>query len=97
VLSRPLNARIDRTADAIAFNLLTMGSFHPGGLLFLFCDDSVHFISESIDTKVYEGMETINGGEIVAGPVFLFSQAWQDICYDVQGCSSDTSPAVLRS
>jgi prepilin-type N-terminal cleavage/methylation domain-containing protein len=69
VLEHPPNTRIDRVADGIAFNHLPMGSFHPGGLLFLLCDGSVHFIGDNIDMQVYEDMGTINGGEIVPGDV----------------------------
>jgi prepilin-type N-terminal cleavage/methylation domain-containing protein/prepilin-type processing-associated H-X9-DG protein len=41
-------------------------SFHPGGASFVFCDGSVHFLSETIDMAVYRGLSTIRGGEIAA-------------------------------
>ena len=41
-------------------------SFHPGGANFVFCDGSVHFLSETIDMAVYRGLSTIQGGEVVS-------------------------------
>lgn len=38
-------------------------SAHPQGSYFLFADGSVHFLSESIDQRVYESLSTIGGGE----------------------------------
>ena len=40
-------------------------SLHPGGAHFVMADGSVHFVSESIDTAVYRGLSTRNGGESV--------------------------------
>ena len=41
-------------------------SFHPGGASFLFSDASVQFFSETINMKVYRGLSTIQGAEVVA-------------------------------
>lgn len=40
-------------------------SLHPGGALHLLCDGSVHFLSENVDTGIYDSLTTRNGGEIV--------------------------------
>jgi len=40
-------------------------SYHPGGVQVLFCDGSVRFLSETIDTSVLEAMITKAGGEVV--------------------------------
>lgn len=43
-------------------------SQHVGGCHFLYADGSVHFISENIDLGVYQGLSTMQGGEIVSVP-----------------------------
>ncbi|XZE54508.1 DUF1559 domain-containing protein [Planctomycetaceae bacterium SH139] len=43
-------------------------SFHPAGAQFLFCDGSVHFITETVDMTVYQGLSTLQGREIVKIP-----------------------------
>jgi prepilin-type N-terminal cleavage/methylation domain-containing protein/prepilin-type processing-associated H-X9-DG protein len=40
-------------------------SRHPTGANFGFCDGSVHFLSETIDTTIYRALGTIQGGEMV--------------------------------
>lgn len=52
------------TADAVT----NFGSQHPGGANFLFCDGSVHFLSETIDMTIYRGLSTRAGGEAVSIP-----------------------------
>ncbi|MCA9267883.1 MAG: DUF1559 domain-containing protein [Planctomycetales bacterium] len=64
------NALVDRVADGIPFNYLPMGSFHSGGLQFLLCDGSVHFVSSNIEMKVYEDMATVNGREVVSAGAY---------------------------
>ncbi len=43
-------------------------SRHTSGANFGMCDASVHFIVNTIDPKVYRGLATIDGGEIVSLP-----------------------------
>ncbi len=40
-------------------------SFHPGGANFLSADGSVHFISDTIETTLYQSLSTRSGGEVV--------------------------------
>jgi len=65
VVEYPINADVDRVADAVPFNHLPMGSYHPGGANFLFGDGSVTFLSENVDFAIYQGLATANGGENV--------------------------------
>lgn len=39
-------------------------SFHPDGAYFLFGDGSVRWIAESIASHTYQGLSTIDGGEV---------------------------------
>jgi prepilin-type N-terminal cleavage/methylation domain-containing protein/prepilin-type processing-associated H-X9-DG protein len=41
------------------------GSFHPGGINFLFGDGSVRSINKSIDMNIFMDLSTIAGGEVV--------------------------------
>jgi prepilin-type N-terminal cleavage/methylation domain-containing protein/prepilin-type processing-associated H-X9-DG protein len=68
VIEYPINAGLQRGADAIPFNHLEMGSHHPGGANFLMGDGSVHFLPETIDMEVYRGLATCDGGENVGLP-----------------------------
>jgi prepilin-type N-terminal cleavage/methylation domain-containing protein len=43
-------------------------SLHPGGAQFILGDGSVHFISETIDYKLYNELGSRNGGEVVTLP-----------------------------
>jgi prepilin-type processing-associated H-X9-DG protein len=45
-------------------------SFHPGGANAVFADGSVHFLSANIDIRVFAGLVTRAGGEVVAGGEF---------------------------
>lgn len=40
-------------------------STHPSGANMLFCDGSVSFISESIELETFQGLTTIQGGELL--------------------------------
>ena len=41
------------------------GSFHPGGVSFVFADGHVAFVSETINFDVYQSLSTYDGGETV--------------------------------
>jgi prepilin-type N-terminal cleavage/methylation domain-containing protein/prepilin-type processing-associated H-X9-DG protein len=41
------------------------GSFHTGGISFLFCDGSVRSIPQTIDLNVFMALSTIAGGEVL--------------------------------
>ena len=43
-------------------------SRHPGGVLFCMGDGSVHFLSETIDFRLYNELGTIAGGEVASLP-----------------------------
>jgi prepilin-type N-terminal cleavage/methylation domain-containing protein len=70
VAEHPPNIRIDRIAQGVPFNHLPHGSYHPGVTLFVFGDGSVHAIGDSIDFTIYEGLATVNGGEVIGGDAF---------------------------
>ena len=40
-------------------------SVHKGGVNFVRADGSVHFLSQSIEMRVYQGLSSRNGGEVV--------------------------------
>ena len=62
--ANPLNtwpgagATVDRQNGAF-------GSYHPGGALFCFADGHVQFVSDDTELRVYRGMSTIAGGELL--------------------------------
>ncbi len=39
------------------------GSFHPGGMQFLWCDGAMRFVRSDIDMAVFQALATIRGGE----------------------------------
>jgi prepilin-type processing-associated H-X9-DG protein len=47
------------------YELRGFRSVHPGGAQFVLADGSVHFVPEGIDHKVYRGLATRNGEEVV--------------------------------
>ena len=40
-------------------------SYHPGGVNVLFCDSSVRFIKETINTSTWRALGTRNGQEVI--------------------------------
>lgn len=52
--------------EGIGNNLVTPGSYHPGGIHVLMADGSVSFRSESIDLQLWWAMGSGNGGEVLA-------------------------------
>ncbi|MCR9118949.1 MAG: DUF1559 domain-containing protein [bacterium] len=47
-------------------NDVPMGSLHPTGSQFLYCDGHVQFVSETIDFNLYQSLSTRGGGEVVS-------------------------------
>jgi len=58
------NCSAPHTGDAVT----NFASYHPGGANFLFCDGSVHFLSETIETATYRALSTKAGGEVATIP-----------------------------
>jgi prepilin-type processing-associated H-X9-DG protein len=56
----------EREGDAFWWDARGFRSLHPGGAQFAMADGSVQFISEGIDHKIYRGLSTRNGGEVVS-------------------------------
>jgi prepilin-type N-terminal cleavage/methylation domain-containing protein/prepilin-type processing-associated H-X9-DG protein len=49
-------------------NVISFRSRHSGGATFCLADGSVHFVSDSIDHRLYRSLSTKNGGEIAQLP-----------------------------
>ena len=65
----PVPISIDRSADENCRNQLdrvrSFYSFHTGGGFFVFGDGSVRLLEQDIDPRIYIGMSTINGREVI--------------------------------
>lgn len=46
---------------------VTARSYHRGGVNVLYVDGSVHLVSESIDMRIWRGIGTIAGNEVISG------------------------------
>ena len=58
----------DGGQDGRWFRTCGYKSLHPGGANFVMGDGSVHFFSESIDYRLFNGLGTRAGGEVVTVP-----------------------------
>ncbi|QEG32908.1 DUF1559 domain-containing protein [Bythopirellula goksoeyrii] len=58
------------TGNAINFNYLPLGSFHPGITQIVNVDGSVHSIADEIDIEIYKDLATANGEEPVNAAAF---------------------------
>ncbi len=61
--------------DCVSYNPLRPGwkaarSLHPGGVNVIFCDGHVQFVKDSINTAVWTGLGTRNGGEVVSADAY---------------------------
>jgi prepilin-type N-terminal cleavage/methylation domain-containing protein/prepilin-type processing-associated H-X9-DG protein len=61
-INYPAGGPGNRLQDAFGF-----GSWHPGGANFVYCDGSVHFLSEQMPFAIFQALNSINGGEVVGG------------------------------
>jgi hypothetical protein len=59
-----MNSRLDPTVPGEIMEM-SFGSYHVGGAHFALGDASVRFISENIDIRVYQGLGTRNGKEVL--------------------------------
>jgi prepilin-type N-terminal cleavage/methylation domain-containing protein len=57
------NSKLDKFGAP--FTQRPFSSLHPGVVQFVYCDGSVHTISDSIDLLTYLGLGTVNGGEVI--------------------------------
>lgn len=55
-----INRRVGDASDQ------SFGSQHPGGAQFVFCDGSVSFLSENINTNIYSYMAGRNDGNVIS-------------------------------
>jgi prepilin-type N-terminal cleavage/methylation domain-containing protein/prepilin-type processing-associated H-X9-DG protein len=55
----------DTVSCACDARTVNFGSNHPGGVNFVFCDGSVHFLQNSIPLLVLQALSTRAGGEVV--------------------------------
>jgi prepilin-type processing-associated H-X9-DG protein len=54
-----------QSADAPTARMIITGSFHPGQANFALCDGSVKPINEGVDRKIWYGLITRDGREII--------------------------------
>ena len=65
--SIPLN-NMETTADSPYYRACGFKSSHVGGVTFVMGDGSVHFISDSIDYRLFNELGSRAGGESVSLP-----------------------------
>ncbi|HEU5118730.1 MAG TPA: H-X9-DG-CTERM domain-containing protein, partial [Isosphaeraceae bacterium] len=65
----PHSNRSDPLWNWLSLNI-TARSHHPGGVNSLFCDGSVHFIKNSINVTVWQGLGSRNGGEVISANAY---------------------------
>jgi len=61
----PINAKVSVNRMYLAVNDDNAFSYHAGGAQFLFCDGSVHFVSESVDAGTYCNMHDKRDGMVL--------------------------------
>jgi len=60
----------DENDGGPTFGALTARSFHPGGVNSLFVDGSVKFIKDSVNLMTWQGLGSVNGGEVISADSF---------------------------
>ncbi len=63
VAEHPPNSRIDRISDAVPYNHLPFGSYHPNMTYFVFADGSVHGLTNLVELSIYQALASANGEE----------------------------------
>jgi prepilin-type N-terminal cleavage/methylation domain-containing protein len=61
-----LNSNRERIGGP-TYAAITSRSHHTGGVHSLFGDGSVHFISSSVDGRIWRALGTVGGGEVIGG------------------------------
>lgn len=59
------SSREGKSPNAVTYAAVTSRSYHTGGVQTGFGDGSVHFISESVDSKTWRALGSRSGGEVV--------------------------------
>ena len=62
------NRVVANTIGSLSWSDYSFGSQHPGGAMFLLCDGSTRFLSETIDTTLYARLGDIRDGNPVTMP-----------------------------
>jgi prepilin-type N-terminal cleavage/methylation domain-containing protein/prepilin-type processing-associated H-X9-DG protein len=63
----PTKVPCQTTAPCLSGMIMTARSYHAGGVNVCFADGSLHFIADSINLSTWQGLGSINGGEVVSG------------------------------
>jgi prepilin-type processing-associated H-X9-DG protein len=62
------NQQEGKSTTIPTFAAVTSRSYHPGGVMTVFMDGSVHFIPQTIDLVVWRALSTRDGGEAAQAP-----------------------------
>jgi prepilin-type N-terminal cleavage/methylation domain-containing protein len=62
------NQQEGKSTTVPTFAAVTSRSYHPGGVMTVFMDGSVHFIPQTIDLAIWRALSTRNGSETVQLP-----------------------------
>ncbi len=74
-LGAPSNVDLDlvgipEVSGGPTYAAVTSRSYHPGGVLVLFADGSVHFVKETVSLPTWRALATVNAGEIISSEQF---------------------------
>jgi hypothetical protein len=62
------NQQEGKSTTVPTFAAVTSRSFHPGGVMTVFMDGSVHFVPQTIDLTIWQALSTRDGGEAAQLP-----------------------------